>query len=83
VRLSTHSSSSVIIDECALKFYARYVLQVPWVSDGLLKVPRSQKLPDIVSVDEVQGIIDNTRCLSYSRVVSLTANSRIGEQTNN
>lgn len=64
-RLSTHSGSTVSVDVCALKFYTRHVLQAPWLGDGLFKMPRSQRLPDILSVDEVQGVIDNTRCLSY------------------
>lgn len=64
-RLSTCSGSTVSIDLAALKFYTRFVLQSPWLGDGLFKLPRTQRLPDIVTVDEVQSIVDNTRSLSY------------------
>lgn len=64
-RLSTRSASAVNIDMCALKFYTRYVLQRPWLGDGLFKAPRAQRLPDIITVEEVQQIVDGTRCLSY------------------
>ena len=64
-RLSTHSGSTVSIDVSALKFYTRFVLQTPWLGDGLFKLPRAQKHPDIVTVEEVQQIVDNTRSLSY------------------
>ena len=80
-RLSARSASTVSIDVCALKFYTRYVLQKPWLGDGLFKKPRGQRLPDIVTVDEVQQIIDATRCLSY-RMFYFTVYSmglRLGE----
>lgn len=74
LRLSTKSGATVSIDVCALKFYTRYVLQKPWLGDGLFKLPRTQRLPDIVSIDEVQSIVDATRCISY-RVFFFTAYS--------
>jgi len=64
-RLATKSMATVSIDVSALKFYFRHVTQKPWNGDGLVKTPRAQKLPDIVTIEEVQRIIDGTRCLSY------------------
>ena len=64
-RLNSHSSATVTIDVSALKFYTVHVLNAPWAGDKLFKNPRSQRLPDIVTVEEIQQIIDNTRCLSY------------------
>lgn len=64
-RLQTLSAFSVYVDLAALKFYTRHVLQKPWLGDGLFKLPRSQKLPDIVTVEQIQQIVDATRCLSY------------------
>jgi len=57
--------ATVSIDVFALKFYFSHVLHKLWQGDGLVKAPRAQKLPDIVTIDEVQRIIDGTRCLSY------------------
>jgi len=65
VRLADKSPSIVSIDVCALKFYTRYALQKPWHGDGLFKLPRRQRLPDIVTVGEVQRLVDATQCLSY------------------
>lgn len=64
-RLKEKSVATVSIDVFALKFYFSHVLCKPWEGAGLLKAPRAQKLPDIVTVEEMQRIIDGTRCLSY------------------
>lgn len=63
--LARKSESAVSIDYYSLKFYYRHVLQAPWQGDGLFKVRKSQKLPDIVTIEEVQKIIDGTNCVSY------------------
>lgn len=64
-RLKEKSVATVSIDVFALKFYFCHVIQKPWEGDGLVKAPRVQKLPDIVTIDEVQRIIDRTHCVSY------------------
>lgn len=64
-RLNEKSVSTVSIDVFALKFYVVHVLRKPWEGGGLVKAPRVQKLPDIVTTQEIQNIIDGTRCLSY------------------
>lgn len=81
LRLESHSHSTVSIDVNALKFYYKHVLERPWQGDGLFTMPRSQRIPDIVSLAEVQQLVDTTRCLSY-RVFFFTLYSmglRIGE----
>jgi len=52
--VASHSWSTVKLDLYGLKFYYEYVLRKPWVAPGLIKPPRSQRLPDIVTVAEVQ-----------------------------
>jgi integrase/recombinase XerD len=77
----THSWSSVKLDLYGLKFYYEHVLKQPWVAPGLVKPPRSQRLPDIVTVDETERIFMATRVLSY-RVFFFTLYSlglRLGE----
>jgi len=79
--VASHSWSSVKLDLYGLKFYYEHVLRRPWAMPGLIKPPRSQRLPDIATVDETQRIITRTRVLSY-RVFFFTLYSlglRLGE----
>ncbi|MDP1906599.1 MAG: tyrosine-type recombinase/integrase, partial [Pseudomonadota bacterium] len=65
----------------SLKFYYEHVLRKPWVAPGLIKPPRSQRLPDIVTVEEAKRIVAATRMPSY-RVFFFTLYSlglRLGE----
>lgn len=78
---ASHSWSTVKLDLYGLKFYYTYVLQKPWVVPNLVKAPKSQRLPDIVTVDESKRIFTTTRVLSY-RVFYFTLYSlglRLGE----
>lgn len=79
--LETHSWSAVKLDLYGLKFYYEHVLRKPWVAPGLIKPPRSQSLPDIVTVDETRRLFAATRMVSY-RVFFFTLYSlglRLGE----
>jgi len=64
-----------------LKFYTAHVLRQPWVAPGLIKPPKSLRLPDIVTVEEAQRLFAATRVVSY-RVFYFTLYSlglRLGE----
>jgi len=79
--LGTHSWSAVKLDLYGLKFYHAHVLKKPWGVPGIIKPPKSQRLPDIVTVAEVQRLLAATRVLSY-RVFFFTLYSlglRLGE----
>lgn len=79
--LDTHSWSAVKLDLYGLKFYYEHVLRKPWMAPGLIKPPKAQRLPDIVTVAETQRLIAATRVLSY-RVFYFTLYSlglRLGE----
>lgn len=79
--VASHSWSSVKLDLYGLKFYYAQVLRQPWVAPGLIKPPRSQRLPDIVTVDEARRLFAATRVVSY-RVFYFTLYSlglRLGE----
>ncbi|WP_331710103.1 tyrosine-type recombinase/integrase [Methylomonas koyamae] len=57
------------------------MLRKPWVAPNLIKPPRVQRLPDIVTVAEAQQLCSATRTLSY-RVFFFTLYSlglRLGE----
>lgn len=79
--VASHSWSTVKLDLYGLKFYYAHVLRQPWVAPGLVKAPRTQRLPDIVTVAEARRLFAATRVLSY-RVFFFTLYSlglRLGE----
>ena len=79
--VASHSWSTVKLDLYGLKFYYAYVLRKPWVAPGLIKPPKTQRLPDIVTVEEAQRLFAATRVISY-RVFYFTLYSlglRLGE----
>lgn len=79
--VASHSWSTVKLDLYGLKFYYQHVLRQPWAAPGLIKPPRSQRLPDVVTVGEARRIFAATRVLSY-RVFFFTLYSlglRLGE----
>ena len=63
--VASYSWNSVKLDLYGLKFYYAHVLRQPWVAPGLIKPPRSQRLPDIVTVDEARRLFAATRVVSY------------------
>ena len=79
--VASHSWSTVKLDLYGLKFYYAHVLSKPWVAPGLIKPPKSQRLPDIVTVAEAKRLFAATRVVSY-RVFFFTLYSlglRLGE----
>ena len=64
-----------------MKFYYAHCLRKPWAAPGLMKPPKAQRLPDIITVEEARRIFSATRVLSY-RVFFFTVYSlglRLGE----
>jgi site-specific recombinase XerD len=79
--IESHSWSAVKLDLYGLKFYYTHVLHKPWGAPHLIKPPKAQRLPDIVTVEEAQRLFAATRTLSY-RVLFFTLYSlglRLGE----
>jgi len=79
--LASHSWSTLKHDLYGLKFYYEKVLHQRWPAPDLIKPPRVQRLPDIVTVEQMQRIIAATKVLSY-RVFFYTLYSlglRLGE----
>lgn len=62
---STHSWSAVKQDLYGLKFFYRYVLDIKWPHVDLVKSPRMQKLPDIVTVEQASKVFASTKVASY------------------
>ena len=63
--LDTHSWSTVKLDLYGLKFFYTHVLHKRWVEVNLIKPPKVQRLPDIVTVHEAQRLFQVTKRLSY------------------
>jgi integrase len=79
--IESHSWSAVKLDLYGYKFYVNHVLRKPWTLPRLIKPPKVQRLPDIVTVEQAQRLFDATRILSY-RVFFFTLYSlglRLGE----
>ena len=79
--VASHSWSTVKLDLYGLKFFYAHVLKKPWIAPGLIKPPKSQRLPDIVTVAEAKRLFATTRVVSY-RVFYFTLYSlglRLGE----
>ena len=79
--LESHSWSAVKLELDGLKFYSTHVLHKPWVTIALIKLPKSHRLPDIVTLEEAKRLIEHTGTLSY-RVFYFTLYSlglRLGE----
>jgi integrase len=79
--LDSHSWSAVKLDLYGLKFFYTHVLHKPWVNVDLIKPPKTQRLPDIITVDEAKRVFMATHKLSY-RVYYFTVYSlglRLGE----
>jgi len=79
--LKTHSWSAVKLDLYGLKFFYAHVLHKPWTHVDLIKPPKAQRLPDIVTREEAQQLFASTDTLSY-RVFFFTLYSlglRLGE----
>jgi site-specific recombinase XerD len=79
--IASHSWTTVKLDLYGLKFYTTHVLKKPWSAPGLIKPPKTQRLPDIVTVEEARRLFAATRVVSY-RVFFFTLYSlglRLGE----
>ncbi len=63
--LASHSWSAVKLDLYGLKFYYTYVVKKPWVAPDLIKPPKTQRLPDIITVEEAGRLFAATHTLSY------------------
>jgi len=79
--VESHSWSTVKIDRNGLQFFWKHVLKREWEWVNIVKAPRVQSLPDILTVDEVELLIGATSKLRY-KVFLLTTYSmglRLGE----
>jgi len=79
--VKSHSWSTVKVDRNGLQFFYQHVLKRDWTWIQLIRAPKIQSLPDILTLSEVERLIGATRKLRY-RVFLLTTYSmglRLGE----
>ena len=77
----SHSWSTVKVDRNGLQFFWKHTLKRDWSWVQIIKAPKIQTLPDILTPNEVERLIGATRKLRY-RVFLLTTYSmglRLGE----
>lgn len=79
--IQTHSWSTIKLDRNGLQFFYRYTLDKQWQWLNIVKPPRIQKLPDIMTPNQVAQLIRQTQRFRY-QVFFLTLYSmglRLGE----
>ena len=82
--VKSHSWSTVKVDRNGLQFFYQHVLNQQWIWVDIVKPPQKRVLPDILTVKEVERVINGTRELRYQSFI-LTAYSiglRLGEALN-
>jgi len=79
--VKSHSWSTVKVDRNGLQFFYKHIIKKDWQWVDIVKPPQKTVLPDILSVEEVERLINGTRELRY-QIFILTAYSmglRLGE----
>jgi integrase len=79
--VASHSWSTVKVDRNGVQFFYQHVLKRDWTWVNIIKAPKIQSLPDILTLAEVEQLIGATCKLRY-RVFLLTTDSmglRLGE----
>ena len=82
--VKSHSWSTVKVDRNGLQFFYKHILNKKWDWVDIVKPPQQKILPDILTVNEVERVINGTRELRYQTFI-LTAYSmglRLGEVLN-
>ena len=82
--VKSHSWSTVKVDRNGLQFFYKHILDKHWNWVDIVKPPKKQVLPDILTLKEVEQLINGTRELRYQTFL-LTAYSmglRLSEALN-
>lgn len=79
--VDSHSWSTVKVDRNGLQFFWKHVLKRDWTWLDLVKAPRVQSLPDVLTRTEVEQLIGATRKLRYRvfLLVTYSMGLRLGE----
>jgi integrase/recombinase XerD len=79
--IRTHSWSTIKCDRNGLQFFYQHVLKRPWVWVDMVKPPQIRVLPDILTLKEIERLINGTRELRYQSfiLVAFGMGLRLGE----
>ena len=79
--VDSHSWSTVKVDRNGLQFFYKHVLDRDWSWVKIVKAPKIQSLPDILTLKEVERLIAATRKLRYRvfLLVTYSMGLRLGE----
>jgi len=79
--VASHSWSTVKVDRNGLQFFYEHVLKRPWTWVDIVKPPQVRVLPDILTIKEIERLINGTRELRYQTfiVVAFGMGLRLGE----
>jgi len=67
--LKTHSWSTIKLDRNGLQFFYKHVLEKQWVWVDIIKPPIKKSLPDILTADEIELILNSTREARYQTYI--------------
>jgi len=79
--VASHSWSTVKIDRNGLQFFYEHVLKRDWAWLKIVKPPQVRRLPDILTLKEIERLINGTRELRYQTfiLVAFSMGLRLGE----
>jgi site-specific recombinase XerD len=82
--VKSHSWSTVKVDRNGLQFFYKHILNKKWAWVDIVKPPQKKTLPDILTVKEIERIINGTRELRYQTFILTTYSMglRLGEALN-
>lgn len=79
--VNTHSWSTVKVDRNGLQFFYRHILKRDWQWVEIVKPPQVNTLPDVLTLKEIERLINGTRELRYQTfiLVCFSMGLRLGE----
>ena len=79
--VKSHSWSTVKLDRNGLQFFYHHVLNKQWQWVDIIKPPQKRVLPDILTVKEIERVINGSRELRYQTFIltSYSMGLRLGE----
>jgi len=82
--LKTHSWSTIKLDRNGLQFFYKHVLEKQWVWVDIIKPPTQKTLPDILTHEEIELIINATHEARYRTYILIlySMGLRLGEALN-
>ncbi len=82
--VKTHSWSTVKVDRNGLQFFYKHILNKDWKWVDIVKPPQKKVLPDILTLKEIERLINGTRELRYQTfiLVAFSMGLRIHETLN-